>query len=120
MANANVWPAMLAAFTAAAGEPLADRLLAALDAGQAAGGDIRGRQSAALLVVPAEGEAWETLVSLRIEDHPEPLQELRRLLVLHRAYTLAGEGDALTNEARFAEAADLYQRSSDLAPAMPS
>ena len=116
MASADVWPAMVAAYTAGAGAPLADRLLAALDAGEAAGGDIRGRQSAALLVVPAEGEPWETRVSLRVEDHPEPLHELRRLLQLHHAYALAGDADALTNEARFDEAAELYRQSSELAP----
>ena len=59
---------------------LAERLLAALDAAEAEGGDVRGRQSAALLVVPAEGEAWRREVDLRVEDHPEPLAELRRLL----------------------------------------
>ncbi len=59
MANATVWSRMMEAFSTAAG-PLASRLLAALDAAEAAGGDIRGRQSAALLVVPAEGESWET------------------------------------------------------------
>ncbi len=72
MANATVWSRMLETFSTAAG-PLASRLLAALDAAEAAGGDIRGRQSAALLVVPAAGEWWETNVSLRVEDHPEPL-----------------------------------------------
>lgn len=115
MANASVWPSMLGAFSTAAG-PLASRLLAALDAAEAAGGDIRGRQSAALLVVPAEGEWWETSVSLRVEDHPDPLVELRRLYELHRAYELAGRGDALTNEGRHDEAAVLYRQAAELAP----
>jgi uncharacterized Ntn-hydrolase superfamily protein len=115
MASEAVWPAMLEAFGATADE-LSLRLLAALDAADREGGDIRGRQSAALLVVPPAGEAWETSVSLRVEDHPEPLQELRRLLVLHSAYVLAGEADALVVESRHDEAAALYRRASDLAP----
>jgi len=115
MANETVWSRMLEAFSTAAG-PLASRLLAALDAAEAAGGDVRGRQSAALLVVPADGEWWETSVSLRVEDHPDPLVELRRLYDLHRAYELAGEGDALTNEGRHDEASVLYRQASELAP----
>jgi uncharacterized Ntn-hydrolase superfamily protein len=115
MASEAVWPAMTSAYSATAGS-LTTRLLAALDAGEAAGGDIRGRQSAAILVVPASGQAWDTVVSLRVEDHPEPLHELRRLVVLHDAYVLAGEGDSLVNEGRHDEAAELYRRASALAP----
>ena len=115
MASATVWHAMLDAFGTAAG-PLASRLLAALDAAEEAGGDVRGRQSAALLVVPAEGEAWEVSVSLRVEDHPEPLDELRRLYELHRAYEEAGIGDALTNQGRHAEASEHYRRAAERAP----
>ncbi len=115
MANETVWGRMLEAFTTAAG-PLAGRLLAALDAAEAAGGDLRGRQSAALLVVPAEGEPWEESVSLRVEDHPEPLVELRRLLELQTAYEQAGIGDELTNQGRHDEAAAHYRRAQELAP----
>lgn len=115
MANETVWGSMLEAFATAAG-PLASRLIAALDAAEAAGGDIRGRQSAALLVVPAEGEAWETVVSLRVEDHPEPLVELRRLLDLHHAYEQAGIGDELTGEGLHAQAASHYAQAARLAP----
>jgi uncharacterized Ntn-hydrolase superfamily protein len=115
MASARVWPAMLAAFQQAAGS-LTQRLLAALDAAEGEGGDIRGRQSAALLVVPGEGEPWETSVSLRVEDHPEPLAELRRLVGLHEAYAFAGEGDTLVNEGRHDEAARLYEQASARAP----
>jgi uncharacterized Ntn-hydrolase superfamily protein len=95
---------------------LAERLLASLDAGELAGGDIRGRQSAAILVVPATGAAWETSVSLRVEDHPEPLTELRRLMQLHEAYLLAARADDLTNQRRYSEAAPLYVRAAALAP----
>ncbi len=115
MASERVWPAMLETFTASPG-PLADRLLAALDAAEAEGGDLRGRQSAALLVVPASGAAWEMTVSLRVEDHDAPLVELRRLLRLHDAYVLAGRGDELAGEGRHAEAGVLYEQASELAP----
>lgn len=115
MANATVWGSMLESFATAAG-PLASRLLAALDAAEAAGGDIRGRQSAALLVVPAEGEPWEATVSLRVEDHSEPLIELRRLFDLRRAYEQAGIGDELTNEGRHEQAAVHYRQAAELAP----
>jgi uncharacterized Ntn-hydrolase superfamily protein len=115
MASSRVWPAMLEAFESTTG-PLVARLLAALDAAELEGGDIRGRQSAAILVVPAEGEAWETVISLRVEDHPEPLVELRRLVALRDAYALAGDADALVNEGRHDEAAELYERASEHAP----
>jgi len=115
MASERVWPAMLEAFQAANGS-LADRLLGALDAAEREGGDIRGRQSAAILVVPAEGEPWTTVVSLRVEDHPDPLPELRRLVRLREAYALAGEADELLNAGRHDQAAGLYERASELAP----
>ncbi len=95
MASPKVWPAMSAAYERARGD-LADRLLAALDAAEAAGGDLRGRQSAALLVVRARstGKPWEDrLFDLRVEDHPYPLKELRRLVQLRRAYLREDAGD---------------------------
>jgi uncharacterized Ntn-hydrolase superfamily protein len=116
MDSADVWPAMLEAYRGAAG-PLMHRLMAALHAAEAAGGDLRGRQSAAILVVPATGEPWDTIVSLRVEDHPEPLTELERLLVLDEAYTLAGLGDERSAAADFDVASSLYVRASELAPA---
>ncbi len=115
LASERVWPAMLEAFEASRG-PLARRLLAALDAGELAGGDARGRQSAALLVVGESGEPWEAVVSLRVDDHPAPLAELRRLLDLHDAYALADAADGLVVEGRHEEAAELYERASALAP----
>jgi uncharacterized Ntn-hydrolase superfamily protein len=115
MASDRVWPAMLEAFTATNGK-LTGRLLAALDAAELAGGDMRGRQSAAILVVPAEGEVWRRVVSLRVEDHPDPLPELRRLVKLHEAYSLASRADELVNDGRHDEAAELYRRASELAP----
>lgn len=88
MRRPTVWDAMAEAFAGSSG-PLADRLLIALEAAEAEGGDIRGRQAARLLVVRAEAteRPWEdVLVDLRVDDHPDPLAELRRLLTLHRAY----------------------------------
>lgn len=115
MASERVWPAMLDAFNRAEGA-LALRLLAALDAAEAEGGDLRGRQSAAILVVPPRGEWWQTVVSLRVEDNPAPLPELRRLVGLHQAYTVAAQFDELVNEGRHDEAAGLARRASELAP----
>ena len=106
---------MAEAFGAADG-PLARRLLAALEAAEAAGGDVRGRQSAALLVVPASGDVWEKVADLRVEDDPEPLAELGRLLDLSDAYGVATEGDDLVGEGRHAEAAERYRRASELVP----
>jgi len=95
MLNDKVWPAMSKAFEQSKGD-LAERMLAALDAAQAVGGDIRGRQSAALLVVSGKpsGRSWEDrLFDLRVEDHPDPLKELRRLVKLQRAYNHMNAGD---------------------------
>jgi uncharacterized Ntn-hydrolase superfamily protein len=110
MRSAEVWPAMAEAFAAADG-PLPERLLAALEAAQAAGGDVRGQQSAALVVL---GEAGA--VDLRVEDHPEPLAELRRLLVLHRAYAAAEDGDEAMAEGRLDDAREAFERAAELAP----
>ena len=115
MAAGTVPRAMSAAFLAAEGD-LAERLLVALEAAEGEGGDVRGRQSAALLVVPPTGEAWRTHVDLRVEDHREPLAELRRLLALHRAYDLAGDGDELMAADRREEAAAAYLMAAELAP----
>jgi uncharacterized Ntn-hydrolase superfamily protein len=95
---------------------LADRLMAALDAAEAAGGDLRGRQSAALLVVPGTGEAWRTRFDLRVDDHPEPLPEMRRLLRFARAYELASQADSLLAEGARGAASGLYTRAAELAP----
>jgi uncharacterized Ntn-hydrolase superfamily protein len=89
MLRATVWPAMAEAYRSAGGD-FADRLLAALDAAEAEGGDIRGRQSAAILVVSGEstGRPWaDTIYDIRVDDSREPLAELRRLLAVARAYT---------------------------------
>ena len=120
MASERVWPAMAEAFRKAEGD-LAERLLTALDAAEAAGGDIRGRQSAALLIVRGtpSGRPWaDRLFDLRVEDHPQPLTELRRLVVLNRAYLRMNRGDELTAENRLAEATAEYRAAAELAPGM--
>src|SRR5215213_2178944 len=115
MARDTVPAAMVAGFEAADGD-LADRLMAALDAAEGEGGDVRGRQSAALVVVPPQGEAWQARFDLRVEDHADPVEEMRRLVRLARAYELAGEADELMASDRAAEAGPLYERAAELAP----
>jgi uncharacterized Ntn-hydrolase superfamily protein len=114
MLKNTVWPAMAEAYTNATGE-LVDRFLAALDAAEAQGGDIRGRQSAAVLIVKAQGTGrpWvDTIFDLRIDDAPEPLVEIRRLVAARRAYihmrlaneaTARGDLDATEREFSTAE-----------------
>jgi uncharacterized Ntn-hydrolase superfamily protein len=95
MASFTVWPAMAKAYAESKGD-LAERMLAALDAAQAMGGDIRGKQSAALIVVNAKstGRAWQDRAfDVRVDDHPRPLEELRRLVTLQRAYNHMNAGD---------------------------
>ncbi len=118
MSSPDVWPAMADAF-ASSGGSLSRRLLITLEAAEAAGGDVRGRQSAALLVVPGKGEGWEKTVELRVDDAPEPLAELGRLLGIHDAYTLADRADALAGEGDHAKAARLYAQAAAAAPDNP-
>ena len=96
MANNKVWGAMKQAFENSSELPLAERLVECLKAAQGAGGDIRGKQSAALLIVAKEasGKPWiDRKVDLRIDDHPNPIAELERLLKVHRAYEHMNRGD---------------------------
>ncbi len=100
MERATVPDAMVTAFHAAGGD-LAERLLAALDAAEREGGDLRGRQSAALLVVAPRSTGRPTedrLFDLRVDDHPDPVAELQRLLGMSRAYERVDLGDELAAE----------------------
>ena len=115
MASDTVPAAMATAFRGAEGD-LADRLMAALKGAEAAGGDVRGRQSAAMVVVPAQGTAWQWTVDLRVEDHGDPLAELERLLGLHRAYGLADQADGLMGAGEAEEAGRFYRQAAALAP----
>jgi uncharacterized Ntn-hydrolase superfamily protein len=117
LAGEKVIEDMAAAFERATG-PLAERMLAGLDAAEAAGGDIRGKQGAAIYVVKplVRADYDDTLVDIRVDDHPEPLAELERLLDLSDAYALATQGDDLVGQGRHDEAADRYTRAAALAP----
>jgi uncharacterized Ntn-hydrolase superfamily protein len=101
MLGNGVNTAMSKAFEGSAGQPLAERVLIALKAAQAAGGDIRGKQSAALLVVAGKstGQPWnERLIDLRVDDNSTPLLELGRLLNTYRAYEHMDKGDLATEK----------------------
>jgi tetratricopeptide (TPR) repeat protein len=115
MARETVPAAMSAAFAGSSGA-LPERLMAALEAAEGEGGDVRGRQSAAMVVVPADGEPWRRTLDLRVEDDAAPLVELRRLLLLQRAYDFAGAGDELMAAGRVEEAGEHYGRAAELAP----
>ena len=120
MVDAGVWPAMARGYETASGD-LAERMLAALEAAQAAGGDIRGSQSVALLVV--RGRRSETpwndrVLDLRVEDHPEPLKEMRRLLRLWRAYERMNAGDLAVEKNDIAAATGHYAAAEEMVPDM--
>lgn len=111
--------AMSKAYEGSAGKPLAERVMLALEAAQGAGGDIRGKQSAALLVVPAksEGKPWdERTVDLRVDDSKEPIKELRRLLTVHEAYQHMNAGDLAVEKNDMPKAMQEYQAAMDLMP----
>ena len=120
MRDQGVPEAMAEAFEATSGD-LAARMVAALHAAEAAGGDVRGRQSACLLVAEPDAKPWERAFDLRVDDHPEPVGELARLVELHRGYR---EGRPLNNELRFwlglaaAEQGDLDGARDLLAPVL--
>jgi uncharacterized Ntn-hydrolase superfamily protein len=118
MLNDKVPGAMAKAFREAKG-PLAERMIAALEAGQAVGGDIRGQQSAAILIVKgtSSGKIWEDkLVDLRVEDNPHPIQELKRLLTVFRAYEHMNNGDAATEKSDWAKALKEYGEAEKMFP----
>ena len=118
MLSEEVWPAMSDAFLSADGD-LAQRMLAALDAAQAAGGDFRGKQSAALLVLSGSptGKVWQDRkVDIRVDDHKAPLKELRRLLRVHRAYELMNEADRDLEECQMEMAMTHYSAAERLFP----
>ena len=118
MEKKSVWPAMAEAFENSNGN-LADRMLAALESAEAEGGDIRGRQSATMLIVSGKptGIDWQDIVlDLRVDDSPEPLVELRRLLRIHRAYEHANQGDYFMEENLINEALEEYRLAAEFYP----
>jgi uncharacterized Ntn-hydrolase superfamily protein len=118
MLNDDVVPAMKKAYGSARGD-LADRMVATLEAAQTAGGDIRGKQSAAILIVSGERQEkpWEgRLFDLRVEDHPTPIKELKRLVRLQRAYDHSNRGDELVEKGEFDKALKEYAAAARIAP----
>lgn len=118
MDSDEVWPAMAEAYESTNGD-LAARLVAALEAAQAAGGDIRGKQSAALLVVrdSSTGAPWnDRIFDLRIEDHPTPVTELKRLLRMQRAYRQLSQGDEHVTQGDIEAAMQSYRRAMEIVP----
>jgi uncharacterized Ntn-hydrolase superfamily protein len=111
MLNDQVVPAMAKAFEESAGMHISDRVLEALEAAQNAGGDIRGKQSAALIVVSGEktDKVWmDKAVDLRVDDHKEPLKELGRLLNVHKAYVHMNQGDLEMEHGNIEKALESY------------
>lgn len=118
MLNADVWPAMATAFEQAKGS-LAERMLQAMEAGEQVGGDIRGKQSAAILVVAGTptGQPWQDRkVDIRVDDHAEPLKEIRRIWEVHQAYGFMNAGDLAVEEGDFEKAGELYKKAEDMFP----
>jgi uncharacterized Ntn-hydrolase superfamily protein len=118
MRRSTVWGAMAEAYETTEGD-LAEKMMAALEAAEAEGGDIRGRQSAAMKVVAGKptGQSWhDILIDIRVDDSPEPLGELRRLLNISRAYDFMNRGDELITEEKFDEANQSYSKAAELAP----
>jgi hypothetical protein len=106
---------MAAAFRSTEGD-LAGRLLATLWAAEGEGGDVRGRQSAALLVVPGTGDPRATRFDLRVEDDRTPLEELTRLLEVARAYEAFDRAEKMATEGDLTAAAGLMDQAHALAP----
>ena len=122
MLKDTVWAAMSESFESNENLPLAERILQALFAAQQEGGDIRGKQSAALLIVaeaPTKNRWEDPLLDLRIEDHTEPLKELSRLLKVYRAYEHMNEGDVAIEENKMDVALKEYTAAQELFPENP-
>jgi uncharacterized Ntn-hydrolase superfamily protein len=118
MLNDKVWPAMANAYTECKGH-LAERMIAALEAAQQVGGDIRGKQSAVILVVKgkATGKIWEDrTIDLRVEDHPEPIQEIKRLYQLYLAYDYMNAGDLAVEKNDIQGALKAYRTAEEMFP----
>ncbi|WP_394348144.1 DUF1028 domain-containing protein [Pontibacter mangrovi] len=118
MLTDKVWPAMAKAFEKSEGQPLAERVLLALKAAEREGGDIRGRQSAALVVVPGQKtEPWEgRTIDLRVDDSEQPLEELERLLKVFRAYEHMNAGDLAIEKGQMQQAMEEYGKAEAMFP----
>ena len=121
MEKETVWPSMANAFERSNGD-LAEKMMAALEAAEAEGGDIRGKQSAAMLVVSGDptGIPWKDVVmDIRVDDHAEPLKELKRLIRIHRAYQHANKGDHYLEMEEIEKALVEYEKASEFYPENP-
>ncbi|MCC9166091.1 DUF1028 domain-containing protein [Pontibacter sp. XAAS-A31] len=119
MLSDKVWPAMAKAFEQNANKPLAERVLLAMQAAEREGGDIRGRQSAALVVVPGKstGKPWDDrTIDLRVDDHELPLDELARLLKVYRAYEHMNNGDLAVEKGQMQQAMQEYGKAEEMFP----
>lgn len=119
MEKESVWPAMAKTFEENKTLPLAERIIATLEAAQNEGGDIRGKQSAALLIVSAEnsGQPWvDRKIDLRVDDHQNPVRELKRLLKVHRAYEHMNKGDLAMEHGDAATAMKEYTAAENMFP----
>ena len=121
MENETVWSVMAKAFENTEGD-LADKMMASLYAAEGEGGDIRGKQSAAMLIVTGEptGVPWKDVVmDIRVDDHAEPLKELKRLIRVHRAYQHANKGDHYLEMEEIEKALVEYEKASEFYPENP-
>jgi uncharacterized Ntn-hydrolase superfamily protein len=119
MLSEKVWPLMAEAFEENEKLPLAERIIKSLKAAELVGGDIRGKQSANLVIYRGEisEEKWEDpLIDLRVDDHEEPLKELERLLTLFRAYEQGDKGDQAVEEGDIEAALNHYKEGMEMIP----
>ncbi len=119
MLKDTVWPAMAQAFEKNKNLPLPERIIKTLEAAESEGGDIRGRQSAAILIVrsePVENKWDDPLIDIRVEDNPEPLEELKRLLKLRRAYQIMDRGDVAMEKGDEDKALKEFKSAQEMCP----
>ena len=119
MLNDKVWPAMANAWNKNEQLPFAERIMEVMKAAQAAGGDIRGKQSAVLMVFGSKktSEPWnDKIIDLRVDDSREPIKELERLLKVHRAYEHMNQGDLYTEKNDMGNAMKEYNAAMKMFP----
>ncbi|TKJ24571.1 MAG: Zn-dependent protease [Promethearchaeota archaeon Loki_b31] len=119
MLTDKVWSAMAKSFKSSVNLPLAERIVKTMEAAETVGGDIRGKQSAAILIVGSKEvkNKWEDkIIDLRVEDNEQPVKELSRLLKLHRAYKHMDKGDLAIEQNEMEKALKEYDSALNLFP----